>query len=250
MSKTGGYQRVKIIENVQIYENVYKMVVSCNIPCKPGQFCMLRNWNLDPILSRPISICDADENSMTFLYLVVGKGTKLLSMLKAKDEIQILGPLGNGFTIGNYKKVALISGGIGIAPLLLLAKKLHEFGIKADLYSGFKDLNYATESFEPHVSKIYLASESGAIGTKGNVLHIFEDQEYDMIYACGPNRMLEALKQFVTSNMSCDLQLSLESHMACGIGACLGCTVKTTEKMSRVCMEGPVFNAKEVVFDA
>lgn len=250
MDRASAYQKVKIIENIPLCENVYKMVVTFDIPCKPGQFCMLRSWNLDPLLSRPISICDADETRMTFLYLIVGKGTKLLSTLKPEEEIEVLGPLGNGFAMGNYKKVALISGGIGIAPLLLLAKKLHEQGIRADLYSGFRDRNYATDSFKPYVSQIFLASESGAVGTRGNVLQILKEKDYDMVYACGPNRMLAALKEFVATEIDCPLQVSLESHMACGIGACLGCTVKTRETMSRVCMEGPVFDAKEVVFDA
>lgn len=273
-STSDAYRKAKIIENTNVYENVFKMVVEFNSDARAGQFCMLRNWNLNPILSRPISICDADEKTITFLYIVVGKGTKILSELRANDYINVLGPLGNGFDLhfapdenhvdfsqeggsqkqspqkSYQKRVALISGGIGIAPLLLLAKNLHKQNIEVDLYSGFRDLNYFTDEFKPYVSNIKISSENGVSGTKGNVLTIFEDKKYSAIYACGPNKMLQAIQSYVDDNHMSHLQLSLEAHMACGIGACLGCTVKTKDGMSRVCVEGPVFNSKEVVFHA
>lgn len=300
---SNAYQKTKILENTNIYENVFKMVVELSSDAKAGQFCMLRSWDLNPLLSRPISICDADEKTVTFLYIVVGKGTKILSELKVDEFIYVLGPLGNGFDLksafedpqngysqestsqssnsqesyfqegesqslssqesssqesslqnnlsqkNTKKRAALISGGIGIAPLLLLAKKLYSNDIEVDLYSGFRDFNYFTDEFKPYVSHIKISSENGVVGTKGNVLTIFENKKYNAIYACGPNKMLQAIQSYVEDNHMDHLQLSLEAHMACGIGACLGCTVKTKDKMSRVCAEGPVFDFEEVIFN-
>lgn len=266
-SVTSAYRKVKILENTNIYENVFKMVIDFPSNAKAGQFCMLRNWALSPILSRPISICDSDEKTLTFLYIVIGKGTKLLSEQKPDEFIHVLGPLGNGFNLENVlkksqgddiqeyqipnssrKRVALISGGIGIAPLLLLAKNLFKNNIEVDLYAGFRDLNYFTDEFQPYVSGIKISSENAMAGVKGNVLTIFEDKKYSAIYACGPNKMLQAIQSHIQANHMSPLQLSLEAHMACGIGACLGCTVKTKNGMSRVCVEGPVFDSKEVIF--
>lgn len=266
-SVTSAYRKVKILENTNIYENVFKMVIDFPSNAKAGQFCMLRNWALSPILSRPISICDSDEKTLTFLYIVIGKGTKLLSEQKPDEFIHVLGPLGNGFNLesvlkksqgddiqeyqipnSSRKRVALISGGIGIAPLLLLAKNLFKNNIEVDLYAGFRDLNYFTDEFQPYVSGIKISSENAMAGVKGNVLTIFEDKKYSAIYACGPNKMLQAIQSHIQANHMSPLQLSLEAHMACGIGACLGCTVKTKNGMSRVCVEGPVFDSKEVIF--
>lgn len=266
-SVTSAYRKVKILENTNIYENVFKMVIDFPSNAKAGQFCMLRNWALNPILSRPISICDSDEKTLTFLYIVIGKGTKLLSEQKPNEFIHVLGPLGNGFDLesvlkksqgddiqeyqipnSSRKRVALISGGIGIAPLLLLAKNLFKNNIEVDLYAGFRDLNYFTDEFQPYVSGIKISSENAMAGVKGNVLTIFEDKKYSAIYACGPNKMLQAIQSHIQANHMSPLQLSLEAHMACGIGACLGCTVKTKNGMSRVCVEGPVFDSKEVIF--
>lgn len=240
MGTSANYRLAQIIENVQLIEGVYKMVVKGSFLGKPGQFYMLRAWDTEPLLSRPISICDRDEESISFLYLVVGKGTRRFSSLEPGDSISLMGPVGNGFPIEENKKAAIIMGGIGIAPMLYLAKHLQD----VDIYAGFRDKSYFMDAFAPYAKNIHIASESGAEGTKGNVLHIFKDKGYDVVYACGPTRMLQALKENIDNEK---LYLSLEAHMACGIGACLGCTVECVDGMKRVCHEGPVFSAKELL---
>ncbi|MDO5719059.1 MAG: dihydroorotate dehydrogenase electron transfer subunit [Tissierellia bacterium] len=244
MASKDSYINAAVLSNEKVGDNVYKLMLKGNFEGEPGQFYMLKNWDLFPLLSRPLSICDISRDTITFLYLVVGKGTKLLSELHNGDHISLLGPLGNGFKIDEYKKVAIVSGGIGIAPMLYLAKRLN---CKIDLYAGFREYDYFIKDLSPYVDNIYLASDLGAVGQKGNILTIYEDKDYDQVFACGPNPMLAALKN--VSNPK-KLQISLENHMACGIGACLGCTVQTNEGMKRVCVEGPVFIAEEVLYNA
>lgn len=244
MAKKDSYIESEILSNERVGDDVYKLVLSGNFEGQPGQFYMLKNWDLHPLLSRPFSICDITADTITFLYLVVGTGTRLLKDLHKGDKISLLGPLGNGFEFGDYKKVAIVSGGIGIAPMLYLAKKLN---CQVDLYAGFRDYDYFIKEMSPYVDNIFLSSDTGMVGHKGNVLEIYNDNKYDQVYACGPNPMLNALKNVSDQEK---LQLSLESHMACGIGACLGCTVNTTDGMKRVCVDGPVFTSSEVFFDA
>lgn len=238
-----GYQKGIIIENEAVGKDVYKMVLKGKFEGKPGQFYMLKAWNGYPLLARPLSICDKDEDTITFLYLIVGKGTEILSKLHAKDEIDLLGPLGNGFDFDKNKKTALVAGGIGIAPLLYLAKSLNG---STDLYAGFKYDPYFTSDFEEYTDNIYISTEDGREGTKGYVTSLIKD-EYDAIYVCGPNSMMKAVQDL---NLKSTVYLSLEAHMACGIGACLGCGVQTNDGVKRVCYDGPVFNASEVIFDA
>lgn len=233
----------EILYNKKIGDNVYQMKVSGEYEPKPGQFYMLRAWDTYPLLSRPLSICDIEEDGIVFLYLVVGEGTRIFESLKLGDKISLLGPLGNGFDIVEGK-AAILAGGIGLAPMKYLAKSLKE---KADLYVGFRDEDYFIDDMKEYVNEIKISSDNGRVGVKGNVLNIFEDKGYDVIYACGPNGMLNAIK----NNISLDnIQLSLERHMACGVGACSGCTIETTKGYLKVCHDGPIFQAKEVKFDA
>lgn len=240
------YKNFKIISNKHIGENVYEMKISGNLKGNPGQFYMVRNWELDPFLSRPFSICDLDDESITFLYMVVGRGTDLFSKMKSGDEISLLGPLGKGFKISKNKKIALVSGSVGIAPLYYLGKKLE---CDIDLYAGFGNDKFFVDRFEDYVDNIYISSDLGTVGFHGNVVELMKDKnkKYDEIIACGPTPMLKALnKEFSDTTR----QLSLEARMGCGFGACLGCAVKTTEGIKRVCHDGPVFLGEEVIFDA
>lgn len=238
-----GYKKGIILSNEKVGKDVYKMVLKGEFEGKPGQFYMLKAWNGYPLLARPLSICDKDDKTITFLYLIVGKGTEILSKLHAEDEIDLLGPLGNGFEIKKGKKIALIAGGIGIAPLLYLAKSLEG---SIDLYAGFKYEPYFTDEFENFTEEILISTEDGNTGVKGYVTNLVKD-EYDQVYVCGPNSMMKAVQEL---NLNSEVFLSLEAHMACGIGACLGCGVKTSEGVKRVCYDGPVFEASEVIFDA
>lgn len=229
----------KILSNNHLLDNIYLMEVEFDQETKPGQFFMVKAWDYYPLLPRPLSIHTTSEKSISFLYANVGKGTEILSKLKPNETIQLIGPLGNGFKIES-KKSALVAGGIGIAPLLYLAQSLPT---KPDLYVGFRHQSYQLEAFKPYVNKIIITTDDGFEGIKGFITEQLDPLEYEQIYACGPTPMMKVLKQVCRQTT---LYLSLENHMACGIGACLGCTVKTNKTMERVCLEGPVFDAKEV----
>ncbi len=240
------YEKRKVLSNDHIGENVYKMVLEGCFQGIPGQFYMLRNWENDPILSRPLGLVDVGENTGTFLYMVMGRGTDNFSKIKAGSDISVFGPRGNGFILGDYKKVAIVCGSVGIAPMKYLARNLD---CEIDLYAGFREFDFFTEEFEGLVDNIYISSDNGMVGFHGNVLGLMEEvgKEYDMIYACGPIPMLKALSNNLDREK---LQLSMEAHMACGFGACLGCGINTIHGIQRVCHDGPVFFASEVDFNA
>ncbi|NME96077.1 dihydroorotate dehydrogenase electron transfer subunit [Clostridium cochlearium] len=238
------YKKVYIIDNKKIYENIYKLSISGDFKGKPGQFYMVRSWRKEPLLSRPISIYSIDNNTLEFLYAVVGEGTKLLSKLKKGDSINLLGPLGNGFPIENIKgKIAVVSGGIGIAPLYEVVKNLQECEI--DLYAGFREKSYSTEAFKEYVENIYIATESGEEGEKGYITDILEVNKYDMVLCCGPEVMMKKVVK-MCKEKKVPIYISMEKHMACGVGACLGCTCKTKDGNKRTCKEGPVFLGDEL----
>jgi dihydroorotate dehydrogenase electron transfer subunit len=226
-----SYRDGIIILNEEVAEGIFKLVLDGDFTGEPGQFYMLRGWNgLDPFLPRPISIADVEDGRLTLLYEIRGKGTHIISRLAVGDSLSVLGPLGNGFERLEEKRIALVSGGIGIAPMLYLAKRTEA---QVDLYSGFiKGMNVSTED--------------GSYGHRGFVTELLKPEDYDVVVSCGPMPMMEALADKCRDKT--ELILSMESHMACGIGACLGCTIQTLRGMERVCKEGPVFNAKEVIF--
>lgn len=235
-----SYRPCKVIENVEIAPGILKISININLKGKPGQFFMLRadSFRDNPILARPFGVCEQLEDRLVFLVQVVGKGTRLIADLKAGDGVSILGPLGNGFVKTNDKKIAIVAGGIGIAPLLELAKSLD---IKSDFYAGFADEPYFVDDFKPYVGKIITSSEK----KEGKfILDKLNPDDYDLIYACGPNPMLKALCE---KNNKAKIQVSMEAHMGCGIGACLGCTVEDKNgDFIRVCKDGPVFDAERI----
>lgn len=235
-----NYRPCKVIENIEIAPGIFKISLDINLEADPGEFFMLRadSFRQDPILARPFGVCDQKEDRLVFLVQVVGKATKLIASLKEGDGVSVLGPLGNGFVKENDKKIAIVAGGIGIAPLLELAKSLDT---KADFYAGFADEPYFVDEFKPYVGKIITSSEK----KEGKfILDKLNPDDYDLIYACGPNPMLEALCK---KNTRAKIQVSMEAHMACGIGACLGCTVKDSNgEFVRVCHDGPVFDAERI----
>lgn len=240
-----GYKDGIITSNKEISKNIYEIVLSGEFQGVPGQFYMVRGWNgLDPFLPRPISISNMEEGKITFLYEVRGRGTHIISKLKEGDKLSILGPLGNGFDCNTNKKIAIVSGGIGIAPMLYLAKSLK---VKADFYAGFRNDIYYTNRFEKFVDKIYISTEDGSVGHKGYIVDILEPEKYDLIYTCGPMPMMEAVIKKCRDKTK--VYISMESRMACGVGACLGCTIDTIRGMERVCKEGPVFSSEEVLYD-
>lgn len=235
-----------VTENVELASGIWKTVIRGPFAGEPGQFYMLRAWGNYPLLSRPISIYDRDEDTITFLYAVVGQGTDLMARLEPGDKMELLGPLGNGFDVSkHYGKVALVCGGIGIAPLLYLARRLD--ADRVDLLAGFRDEVYCVEEFEPYAN-VKIATEDGSVGVKGYVTALLDQEQYDAVFVCGPTPMMRAIQE----NPPCeDTWLSLEAHMGCGIGACLGCQIRTkSDGIVRICHEGPVFAASEVIWDA
>lgn len=221
----------------------------------PGQFICLYPKDKSTLLPRPISICETDrEHSLLrIVYRVAGKGTMEFSTYTKGDTVDILGCLGNGFPYEKAagKKVLLMGGGIGIPPILELAKKMQD---EPQIIVGYRDeLTFLKQDFEQY-GKVYIATEDGSVGTKGNVMNAVTDHSLkaDLIYACGPMPMLRAIKKYADENQI-TAYISLEEHMACGVGACLGCVVKTRELdhhshvyNARICTDGPVFEAGEV----
>ncbi|MCB2305080.1 dihydroorotate dehydrogenase electron transfer subunit [Clostridium estertheticum] len=241
------YSVEKTYENVLISEGVYKLSIKGKFNIKPGQFFMLKTGQLEPLLPRPISVYDVDDEKISFLYQIVGQGTKHLSKLKENDELQIMGPLGNGFEVDKIKgKIAVVSGGIGIAPLVYLIKKLT--GCEIDLYSGFKTVDYSVDSVEKYVNKINLSTESGKIGHKGYITDILNPKDYKTVICCGPEIMMRKVIT-MCNDVFVPVYVSMENHMACGIGACLVCTCKTKGGNKRTCKDGPVFNGKDLIFN-
>lgn len=219
---------------------------------KAGQFISIYCEDGSRMLPRPISICEIDKNdgALHLVYRVAGKGTQEFSEKNTGMELSVLGPLGNGFPLKS-KKAFLIGGGIGIPPILELAKQLD---CEKQIVLGYRNSDmFLLDEFKKYGS-VYIATEDGSYGSKGNVLDAIRenDLEADIIYACGPTPMLRALKEYAAEKqMEC--WISMEEKMACGIGACLACVCKSKEvdahtnvHNKRVCKEGPVFRAEEV----
>ena len=216
---------------------------------KAGQFISVYSNDGSRMLPRPISICKVENNNLRIVFRVAGKGTEEFSGMRAGMILDILGPLGNGFP-KKSKKAILIGGGIGIPPMLELAKELE---CEKQIVLGYRDELFLTEEFEK-AGEIYLATEDGSMGTKGTVLDAIRvnELEADIIYACGPTPMLKAVKEYA-KEAGIECWISMEERMACGIGACLACVCKSKEKdghsnvhNKRVCKDGPVFLSTEV----
>lgn len=246
--------KVVIKQNIQLDEDIYSMWLEDSYVAKnakAGQFVSLYLEDGSSLLPRPISICEIDKElgRIRLVYRVVGKGTLAFSTLKGGDEITVMGPLGNGFHLEG-KNPLLIGGGIGIPPMLELVKQLDG---EKKIVLGYRDSIFMSQEFEQY-GKVYISTEDGSAGTKGNVIDAIFDHDIrtDMIYACGPTPMLRAIQAYAKEK-GMKAQLSLEERMACGIGACLGCVCKSTERdhhtnvnNKRICKDGPVFYADEV----
>lgn len=244
-----------IIRQEEISYGIYSMWLKTDkiaAHAKAGQFISLYCHDGSRMLPRPISICEIDkeDDAIRIVYRVAGKGTEEFSALRTGRQIEIVGPLGNGFP-QKEKKAFLIGGGIGIPPMLQLAKELN---CEKQIILGYRDEElFLMEKFKG-LGSVYVATEDGSYGTEGNVLDAIRENGLgaDIIYACGPTPMLRAIKQYAAEkNIEC--WISLEEKMACGIGACLACVCKSKEKDShtnvnnkRICKEGPVFRAEEV----
>lgn len=221
---------------------------------KPGQFLSLFTRDASRLLPRPISICEIEKGAgrLRVVYRVAGAGTEEFSRYQAGDPVTVMGPLGNGFPLEGDpgRKAFLIGGGIGIPPMLQLAKELN---CHKQMVLGYRDKLFLKEEFEAY-GKVAVATEDGSAGTRGNVIDVIRENGLtaDVVYACGPAPMLRAVKAYaLKQGMEC--WLSLEERMACGVGACLACVCQSKEvdghshvHNKRICKDGPVFAAQEV----
>ena len=246
-----------VVSQESIGAGIYSMWIQTDriaADAKPGQFVSLYTNDKSKILPRPISLCEIDKENgrLHLVYRVTGQGTGTdeFSQMKAGDTIPVLGPLGNGFP-QEGENVFLIGGGIGVPPMLEMAKQLN---CEKQIILGYRDENlFLRDEFEAY-GEVFVATEDGSVGTKGNVLDAIREQNLtaDVIYACGPTPMLRAIKKYAEEN-GIECYISLEERMACGIGACLACVCKSREKDAhsnvnnkRICKDGPVFLSTEV----
>ncbi|MGI6036006.1 MAG: dihydroorotate dehydrogenase electron transfer subunit [Limnochordia bacterium] len=246
-------------ENIMLSDGIYRLTLfapQAAADAEPGQFVHVQaasppRMSWDPFLRRPLSIheCSLQEGTITLLYEVVGRGTDLLSRLQPGDKVDLLGPLGRGFTLVPQRRPVLVGGGMGLAPLLFLARRLREYGQRPLVLIGFRRGSdvVAIKDFADLDCKVELATEDGSVGAKGLVTSLVEKHlgKEDAVYACGPRPMLSAVAD-LCQRAGAPLQVSLEEKMGCGIGACLACACPTPDGYVRVCTEGPVFWAEEV----
>ena len=238
--------KLKIEKNIKVGKDIFLMTLTGDTKeiKNPGEFINITIPNY--YLRRPISVCRYDENHVDILYKVLGRGTKDLSDFKEGMELDVLVGLGNGFDIYKSKKPLLIGGGIGIAPLFGLAEAFNKMGIKPTLVYGArnKDDIVLIDTLK-QLCDVYVCTDDGSLGFKGNVIQFLNENniEFDYYYSCGPLKMLEFLSK--TYSNGC---VSLEARMGCGFGACMGCSIETTKGPQRVCKEGPVFEASEVIY--
>lgn len=226
--------------------------------CKPGQFVMIRTAaGKDPLLRRPFSIHQADASGHIQIYFkIVGRGTEILAHVREGEELSVFGPLGKGFKIHEDTPVCLIGGGLGIAPMLFLAKEISrrkKMNCDADLIilggRSAGDVEPLIEDFGQIGIPTVATTDDGSFGQQGYVTDVLKAHDLSnetLVYACGPEPMMAAISQYcLEHNLEC--QVSVESVMACGMGACLGCNRPVGDgKYVHVCLDGPVFDAKEL----
>jgi dihydroorotate dehydrogenase electron transfer subunit len=249
---------LSVIENIKLNEEFFILRLHSKdlfSEILPGQFAEVKvDGSPTTFLRRPISIYDVDytANEIYLLIKIAGNGTRQLSYLKTGNNLNLVYPLGNNFSIPSGSKVLLIGGGTGVAPMLILGRYLKEKeNIEPQFLLGYRSSNLIIEQdkFES-LGKVYITTEDGSYGHKGFVIdHPVLHQEspgVDMIYTCGPEGMMRAIVKYAAKkNVSCEV--SLENLMGCGIGACLCCIVDTKDKGNvNTCTEGPIFNASRL----
>lgn len=260
----GKLQMATIMQNQLLTSDVYH--IKLHVPklvaeAKPGQFVMVKVApGLEPALRRPFSLHRLDKKAgqIELMYQVVGKGTNILAGRKPGEQLELLGPLGNGFCVHEEKRIGLVGGGMGIAPLLAAAEEIADAGKEVVTFLGARTGDYllACKEFQ-RLGPLFLTTDDGSLGKKALVtkplVEYLENNKLDLLLACGPTPMLKALAGVVNAR-GIPTELSLEQRMGCGVGACLGCAfpvkADTPEGYTykRVCQDGPVFWAHEALF--
>lgn len=236
----------KILSNQPVADKIFKLTVDAPELAKnsrAGQFVQVKIAD-ELTLRRPLGIAGTKNGVITIFYRVVGHGTDILSKKCVGDHLNILGALGNGFSTPNGK-ILLVGGGMGLAPLLCAAEKFN-----SDVLIGGRnanEVNFWIDEFRPLVKNTFITTDDGSIGKKGFVIDLLHDipRDYSDIYTCGPEIMMRGVAKFAfDNNFPC--QVSFERRMACGLGACLSCSIDTADGRRKVCKDGPVFDAKQV----
>ena len=251
-------ENMKVIEQEEIAPAIFELVLEGEMveAMKAGQFLHLRVPDDAHLLRRPISISSIDKvkNQCHLIYRIEGSGTAIFSTLKTGDVLDVMGPQGNGFDLSNLDKqsrVLLVGGGIGVPPLLEVAKELHERGVKITTVLGFASKNAVILEDElAQYSQVLVTTDDGSYGIQGNVSVVIKEleNEFDAIYSCGAPGMMKYINQTFYDHPRA--YLSLESRMACGMGACYACVLKVPDSETvsqRVCEDGPVFKTGTVV---
>lgn len=237
----------EIIENKSLTPDIYKMVLKGDTSeiTAPGQFVNIKLEGL--YLRRPISVCDKENDLLTIIYKVVGKGTEQMKNM-ASGKLNILSGLGNGYdTSLSGDKPLLIGGGVGVPPMYMLCKKLIDEGKKVSVILGFnkKSEIFYRKEFADLGAEVYITTVDGSEGTKGFVTDAMKNIDYSYIYTCGPEPMFKAIYKA----MKTEGQFSFEERMGCGFGACMGCSCKTITGYKRICKDGPVMKREEILWE-
>ena len=234
----------EIKSNEQIAKNVYRMQLGGDTTgILPGQFVNIRVEG--QFLRRPISVCNIADGILTIIYKVVGVGTEAMSHLPVGTQLDVLTVLGNGYDLSKAgDKPLLVGGGVGVPPMYMLARQLREAGKAVRVILGFntKDEVFYEEEFRALGCDVTVTTVDGSHGVKGFVTNALDGKQ-SYYYTCGPLPMIKALLQAAGTNG----EVSMEERMGCGFGACMGCTIQTTQGPKRVCKEGPVFPASELI---
>lgn len=253
----------KIVNMEELAPSLFRLTAQSSYiaeNAKPGQFINIKCCDgINALLRRPISICSVyrEKGLFDIVFEVRGTGTEYLSMKKPGDSVDIIGPLGNSFDISaNYRKIAVVGGGIGVFPLLFLLKEMKH--VRKSAFLGFKSVEKSVllDEFQKETDNLYISTDDGSLGSKGFVTEQLEQKlmegTYDIIYSCGPSVMMKKTAEAAQRHgLKC--QVSMEQRMGCGIGACLVCACKTRKddgwQYSHVCSDGPVFWSTDVIFD-
>lgn len=240
----------EIISNVEVAEKIFRLEISAqelSEIARAGQFVQVK-ISEEFTLRRPLGIASAKNGVVKIFYRINGRGTEFLSTKKSGEHLNILGALGNGFNTNVDGRILLVGGGMGAAPLLSAAEKLGA----ADILIGGKnsdEVNFWIKEFQPEVGKIFITTDDGSRGSKGFVTSLLPEvldyENFSAIYTCGPEIMMRGVAKIAAeNNLPC--YVSLERRMACGLGACLSCSIDTASGRKKVCKDGPVFDAEEI----